>query len=54
VVITALYPLSILYKRVAARGTEIAKVNWTAFAVKDGGNHCRRVRHGRKSRIMER
>jgi D-xylose transport system permease protein len=34
VVITALYPLSILYKRVAARGTEIAKVNWTAFAVK--------------------
>jgi D-xylose transport system permease protein len=34
VVITALYPLSILYKRVAARGTEIAKVNWTAFSVK--------------------
>jgi D-xylose transport system permease protein len=34
VVITALYPLSVLYKRVAARGTQIARVNWTAFAVK--------------------
>ena len=34
VIITALYPLSVLYKRVAARGTEIARVNWGAFAVK--------------------
>ncbi|HEV7134345.1 MAG TPA: hypothetical protein VGN27_11510 [Gaiellaceae bacterium] len=33
-IITALYPLSVLYKRVAARGTEIANVNWTSFAVK--------------------
>jgi D-xylose transport system permease protein len=36
-IITALYPLSILYKRVAARGTEIAKVNWIGFAVKTVG-----------------
>ncbi|MGA8863531.1 MAG: hypothetical protein WB444_06950 [Gallionella sp.] len=34
VIITAVYPLSVLYKRVAARGTEIARVNWSAFAVK--------------------
>ena len=33
-IITVLYPLSVLYKRVAARGTTIARVNWTAFAVK--------------------
>jgi D-xylose transport system permease protein len=36
-VLTALYPLSILYKRVAARGTQIADVNWTAFALKTVG-----------------
>ncbi len=36
-IITALYPLSILYKRIAARGTQIAKVNWTAFAVRTVG-----------------
>ena len=36
-VITALYPLSVLYRRVAARGTQIARVNWTAFAVKTVG-----------------
>ena len=36
-IITALYPLSILYKRVAARGTQIARVNWTSFAVKTAG-----------------
>jgi D-xylose transport system permease protein len=36
-IITALYPLSILYKRVAARGTQIAKVNWGGFAVKTVG-----------------
>jgi D-xylose transport system permease protein len=34
VVITAVYPLSVLYKRIAARGTQIADVNWTAFVVK--------------------
>ena len=34
VVITLVYPLSVLYKRVAARGTQIADVNWRAFAVK--------------------
>jgi D-xylose transport system permease protein len=27
-VFTALYPISVLYKRIAARGTEIAKMNW--------------------------
>jgi len=36
-IITALYPLSILYKRIAARGTEIARVNWVGFAVKTAG-----------------
>ena len=36
-IISALYPLSILYKRVAARGTQIARVNWTGFAVKTVG-----------------
>jgi D-xylose transport system permease protein len=36
-IITALYPLSIVYRRVAARGTQIAKVNWTGFAVKTVG-----------------
>jgi D-xylose transport system permease protein len=36
-IITVLYPLSVFYKRVAARGTEIARVNWTAFAVKTAG-----------------
>ena len=36
-IITVLYPLSVFYKRVAARGTEIARVNWTAFAVKPAG-----------------
>jgi D-xylose transport system permease protein len=37
VIISALYPLSVLYKRIAARGTQIADVNWTAFAVKTAG-----------------
>jgi D-xylose transport system permease protein len=36
-VIAALYPLSVLYKRVAARGTEIANVRWTSFAVTTAG-----------------
>jgi D-xylose transport system permease protein len=36
-IITALYPLSVLYKRVAARGTEIAAVNWRSFAAKTAG-----------------
>ncbi|HWB22324.1 MAG TPA: hypothetical protein VG652_05510 [Gaiellaceae bacterium] len=36
-VIAALYPLSVLYKRIAARGTQIADVQWTAFIVKTGG-----------------
>jgi len=30
--VTALYPLSVLYKRITARGTTIAKVNWWGFA----------------------
>jgi D-xylose transport system permease protein len=33
-VIAALYPLSILYRRVAARGTKIAQLNLLSFAVK--------------------
>jgi D-xylose transport system permease protein len=36
-ILTALYPLSVLYKRVAARGTQIARVNWTSFAVNTAG-----------------
>ncbi len=36
-IISALYPLSVLYKRIAARGTQIAKVNWTSFALKTAG-----------------
>jgi D-xylose transport system permease protein len=36
-IIAVLYPLSVLYKRVAARGTQIARVNWTAFALKTVG-----------------
>jgi D-xylose transport system permease protein len=36
-IITGLYPLSVLYKRVAARGTQIARVNWTSFGVKTAG-----------------
>jgi D-xylose transport system permease protein len=37
VVIAALYPLSILYKRIAARGTTIAQLNWGWFLVKAAG-----------------
>ena len=37
VIISTLYPLSVMYKRIAARGTQIADVNWTAFAVKTAG-----------------
>jgi D-xylose transport system permease protein len=33
-IVTALYPLSVFYKRIAARGTQIARVNWSAFSVK--------------------
>ncbi|HEY8029521.1 MAG TPA: hypothetical protein VIE38_08445 [Gaiellaceae bacterium] len=36
-VIAALYPLSILYKRIAARGTTIAQLNWAWFLVKAAG-----------------
>ena len=31
-IFTALYPLSVLYKRTVARGTQIARQNWWAFA----------------------
>jgi D-xylose transport system permease protein len=31
-IVTALYPLSVLYKRITARGTTIARVNWWGFA----------------------
>jgi D-xylose transport system permease protein len=31
-IFTALYPLSVLYKRIVARGTTIARQNWWAFA----------------------
>jgi D-xylose transport system permease protein len=37
VVIAALYPLSILYKRIAARGTRIAQLNFPAFVAKTLG-----------------
>ncbi len=37
IVIATLYPLSILYKRVAARGTRIAQLNWPAFVAKTVG-----------------
>jgi D-xylose transport system permease protein len=33
-ILTALYPISILYKLVVARGTHIAQQNWTIVAVK--------------------
>ena len=36
-IFTALYPISILYKRVAARGTEIAQQNWYMAAFKAVG-----------------
>ena len=35
--ITALYPLSVLYQRVAARGTQIAKINRTGFLIRVAG-----------------
>jgi D-xylose transport system permease protein len=35
--VSALYPLSVLYRRFAARGTEIARVNWAGFVVKTAG-----------------
>ena len=34
VVIALLYPASVLYKRIAARGTTIAQLNWVAFVLK--------------------
>jgi D-xylose transport system permease protein len=36
-ILTALYPISILYKLVVARGTQIAQQNWTMVAVKGAG-----------------
>jgi D-xylose transport system permease protein len=36
-VFTALYPLSVLYKRIVARGTTIARLNWYGFAAKTIG-----------------
>jgi D-xylose transport system permease protein len=35
-IITLLYPLSVLYRRIAARGTQIADVNWLSFGFKAG------------------
>jgi D-xylose transport system permease protein len=35
--ITGLYPLSILYKTIVARGTKIAQQNWTLVAIKGVG-----------------
>jgi len=37
IVVSLLYPLAILYRRVSARGTHIAQQNWWAFAAKTGG-----------------
>jgi D-xylose transport system permease protein len=36
-ILTALYPISILYKLVVARGTQIAQQNWTIVAIKAVG-----------------
>ena len=36
-ILTGLYPLSILYKRIVARGTTIARLNWYGFAAKTAG-----------------
>jgi D-xylose transport system permease protein len=36
-IFTALYPLSVLYKRMVARGTQIARQNWWAFGLKTAG-----------------
>jgi D-xylose transport system permease protein len=36
-IFTALYPISILYKMVVARGTQIAQQNWTLVAIKAVG-----------------
>jgi len=36
-ILTALYPISILYKLVVARGTHIAQQNWTIVAIKAVG-----------------
>lgn len=33
-ILAVLYPLSVLYKRIVARGTHIAQLNWAAFAAK--------------------
>jgi D-xylose transport system permease protein len=33
-ILAALYPLSVLYKRFAARGTRIAQLNWPSFLLK--------------------
>jgi D-xylose transport system permease protein len=35
--VTALYPLSVLYKKVVARGTQIAQQNWTMVILKTVG-----------------
>jgi len=36
-ILTALYPISVLYKLVVARGTQIAQQNWTMVGVKAAG-----------------
>ena len=36
-ILTALYPISILYKLVVARGTQIAQQNWTIVGIKAVG-----------------
>ena len=54
VIISALYPLSVLYKRVAAGGTQIADVNWTSFAVKTVGDRNRLLRSRSRSRTTAR
>jgi D-xylose transport system permease protein len=37
VVVSLIYPLSIVYKRIAARGTTIARLNWLNVITKAGG-----------------
>ena len=46
-IFTALYPLSVLYKQVVARGTHIAQQSWTSAILKTVGIGDRGVRHRR-------
>src|SRR5204862_4901778 len=36
-IFTALYPISVLYKKIVARGTQIAQQSWTPALLKETG-----------------